>query len=410
MIKRTIKKEVDIALNNYPVVLITGARQVGKSTLAYEYVKERGFDYVSLDNIEQRKIAINDPKYFLQQFHKPLIIDEVQYAPILFEVIEEIVNMRRLEEGSANGMFILTGSQAFHLMNNVTQSLAGRVSVIEMSPLSLNEILGYESLPFIPTHERIETFKDRKGIEVKELFQYIVKGTYPELYKDRNKTISDYYENYINTYIDKDISELINIKDKLKFHSFLQYLASLTSQQINASELGRKIGVSYKTINHWLLILESTGIIYFLQPYNDLSIAKRVIKSPKVYFSDTGVAAYLARLNQPETLLISNFSGAFNETFIMNEIRKSFLNNKLPFNAYYYRDVKQNEIDLVLLYDGQLSLVEMKQGVSFHLSDVKSFHQLESSMYPISNQVIVCNTLENYPLDRFVQVVSLKCI
>lgn len=189
-----------------------------------------------------------------------------------------------------------------------------------------------------------------------------------------------------------------------------EYLASLTSQQINASELGRKIGVSYKTINHWLLILESTGIIYFLQPYNDLSIAKRVIKSPKVYFSDTGVAAYLARLNQPETLLISNFSGAFNETFIKNEIRKSFLNNKLPFNAYYYKDVKQNEIDLVLLYDGQFSLVEMKQGVSFHLSDVKSFHQLESSMYPISNQVIVCNTLENYPLDRFVQVVSLKCI
>lgn len=410
MIKRTIKKEIDKALENYPVVLVTGARQVGKSTLVYEYVEERGYDYVSLDNIDQRKIALNDPKYFIQQFHKPLIIDEVQYAPILFEVIEEIVNKKRLEDGEANGMFILTGSQAFHLMNNVTQSLAGRASIIQMLPLSLNEILGYESEPFIPTYKRIQKFKNRKGIEVKELFQYIVKGGYPELYKETNKEIKDYYENYINTYIDRDISESIHVKDKLKFHDFLQYLAAITSQQINASEIGRKIGVSYQTINQWLSILEATGLIYFLQPYNDYSIVKRIVKSPKVYFADTGVAAYLARLNNPETLRISHFSGGFNETFIMNEIRKSFLNNKLSFHAYYYRDTNQNEIDLVLLYDGQLSLIEMKQGVSFHLSDVKSFEQLKKSMYPIANKVIVCNTLDNYPINSEVMVTSLKCI
>lgn len=160
MLKRTIKKEVDRALENYPVVLITGARQIGKSTLVYEYVKERGYDYVSLDNVDQRKIALSDPKYFIQQFHKPLIIDEVQYAPILFEIIEEIVNKKRLEDGQANGMFILTGSQVFHLMNNVTQSLAGRVSVIQMQPLSLDEILEIESEPFIPTIERIQKYKD----------------------------------------------------------------------------------------------------------------------------------------------------------------------------------------------------------------------------------------------------------
>lgn len=275
---------------------------------------------------------------------------------------------------------------------------------MEMLPLSLAEILGYESQPFILNSQRIKKFNNREGIEAKELFQYIVKGMYPELYKEKNKVTSDYYENYMNTYIDRDISELINIKDKLKFHSFLQYLAAPTSQQINASELGRKIGVTYKTINHWLYILVATGIIYFLQPYNDLSIVKGVIKSPKIYFSDTGLAAYLARLNQSEILLISNFSGAFNENFIMNEIRKSFINNKLAFHAYYYRDVNQNEIDLVLLYDGQLSLIDIKQGVSFHLSDVKSFHQLENSMYPIMNQIIVCNTLENYPLNPDVKL------
>lgn len=410
MLKRTIKKEVDKALENYPIVLITGARQIGKSTLVYEYVKERGYDYVSLDNVDQRKIALSDPKYFIQQFHKPLIIDEVQYAPILFEIIEEIVNKKRLEEGQANGMFILTGSQAFHLMNNVTQSLAGRVSVIQMQPLSLDEILEIESEPFIPTLERIQKYKDRSAIEVKKLFEYIVKGGYPELYKEDNKEIDDYYENYINTYIDRDVSELIHVKDKMKFHDFLQYLAAITSQQVNASDIGRKIGVSYQTINHWLSILEATGLIYFIQPYNDFSIVKRVVKSPKVYFADTGVAAYLARLNNPETLMVSHFSGGFNETFIMNEIRKSFLNNKLPFHAYYYRDTQQHEIDLVLLYDGQLSLIEIKQGVSFQLSDVKSFQQLKSSMYPIQNQLIVCNTLDNYPLSQDIMVVSLKCI
>lgn len=307
-------------------------------------------------------------------------------------------------------MFILTGSQAFHLMNNVTQSLAGRVSVIQMQPLSLDEILEIESEPFIPTIERIQKYKDRPAIEVKKLFEYIVKGGYPELYKEENKNIDDYYENYINTYIDRDVSELINVKDKMKFHDFLQYLAAITSQQVNASDIGRKIGVSYQTINHWLSILEATGIIYFIQPYNDFSIVKRIVKSPKVYFADTGVAAYLARLNNPETLMVSHFSGGFNETFIMNEIRKSFLNNKLPFHAYCYRDTNQHEIDLVLLYEGQLSLVEIKQGVSFQLSDVKSFQQLKYSMYPIQNQLVVCNTLDNYPLSKDVMVVSLKCI
>ena len=196
----------------------------------------------------------------------------------------------------------------------------------------------------------------------------------------------------------------------MKFHDFLQYTASMTGQQINASDLARRLGVSQPTILHWLSILEATGLIYFLQPYSDLSITKRIVKSKKIYFSDTGLAAYLAKLNNSEVLKISNFSGAFNETFIMNEIRKSFINNKIPFPGYYYRDNKQNEIDLVLLFEGQLSLIEIKQGVQFHMSDVKGFSCLEKSMYNIANKVIVCNTLENYPLNREVEVVSLTCI
>lgn len=408
MYKRSIKKYVVQALNNYPVVIITGARQVGKSTLAYEFVKEQNYDYVSLDNIEQRKIAIEDPKFFLQRFNVPLIIDEVQYAPILFEVIEEIVNRKRLEGENANGMFLLTGSQAFQMMKNVTQSLAGRASIIQMEPLSLNEILGRESLPFIPTKDRVK-LHDSKHMDVNQIFEYITKGMYPELYKD-DRVIPDYYENYVQTYIDRDVSELINIREKIKFHDFLQYTASMTGQQLNASDLARRLGVSQPTILNWLSILEATGLIYFLQPYSDLSITKRIVKSKKIYFSDTGLAAYLAKLNNSEVLKISNFSGAFNETFIMNEIRKSFINNKIPFPGYYYRDNKQNEIDLVLLFEGQLSLIEIKQGVQFYMYDVKGFRCLEKSMYNIANRVIVCNTLDNYPLNREVEVVSLSCI
>ena len=246
-------------------------------------------------------------------------------------------------------------------------------------------------------------------ISAKDVFELITKGMYPELYRTY-QAVPDYYENYVNTYIDRDISELIHLKDKLKFHDFLQDLAALTGQHINSSDLSRKLQVSSNTIQHWLSILESTGLIYFLQPYNDISIMKRVVKSSKVYFSDTGLAAYLIKMNYPETLRISNLSDAFFETFVVNEIRKTFLNNKEPFHAYYYRDSKQNEIDLVLLYKGRLSLIEIKQGVSFQASDVKGFDQLKSSLYQIENRIILCNTLENYPINRDVQAVALNSI
>lgn len=409
MFQRAIKKQVEIALNNYPVVMITGAKGVGKTTLVHEFVKEKNFDYVSLEYISHRKLAIKDPKYFLQQFHFPLIIDEVQYAPILFEVIEEIVNMKRLETGEANGMFLLTGSQAFHLMKNVTQSLAGRASIIQMEPLGLDEIMQRETEIYIPTQNRTCLYQNDNPLDVKEIFQLICKGMYPELYRSE-KEINDYYENYVSTYVDRDITEFINVKDKIKFHDFLEYLAAMTSQQVNAADLGRRLGISGKTIQNWLSILEATGLIYFLQPYNDHSIAKRIVRTSKMYFSDTGLATFLIKMNHPETLRISNLSGAFFETFVVNEIRKTFLNNKQPFQAYYYRDNNQNEVDLVLLYEGKMSLIEIKQGVSFNLGSVKGFKQLEGSMYPIENRVIVCNTLKSYPLSRDVQVVPVSSI
>lgn len=408
MIERTINNKIKEALNTYPVIVVTGARQIGKSTEVYKFVKN-GFKYVSLDNIDERKLAQSDPKYFIERHGYPLIIDEVQYAPVLMEVIEEIVNKNRLEQKNDKGLFILTGSQTFKLMRNVTQSMAGRAAILYMEPLSIKEIYGEKETPFLPNEGYISQ-PINTSLNVKELFQQIIHGFYPELYSNPNLTSEMFYARYVATYIDRDIDELLEVRNKNKFHSFMQILASLTGQQLNASTVSRAVGVSVTTINEWLSVLEASGIIYFLQSYQDVSITKRVIKAPKIYFADTGLAAYLARINDAATLEASVFAGAFMETYVMNEIRKSYLNNGKNFNGTYYRDSNQNEIDLVLLENAELHLIEIKKGVSFHLDSVKAFKQLEKSMYSIGFSCLLCNTKENYALNDNIHVLSISCI
>lgn len=408
LIERTIRKYIVESLNFYPVVVITGARQVGKSTMAASLVEEFGFRYVSLDDIDNRRMAIEDPKLFIQYHGYPLIIDEIQYAPVLLEVVETICNDARIHNKKANGMFVLTGSQSFQLMKNVTQSLAGRATIIHMCPLSANEIRGTNDEVFQVNIEKLkEAFVYR---DINDLFEEIYRGYYPELYKQSTLPAQKYYSDYVNTYIDRDISEIINVKDKLKFHNFLQILASLTAQQLNYASLSKEVEVSGVTIKEWISVLITSGIVYLLQPYNDSSIKKRVVKSPKLYFTDTGLACYLTRFNDPATLLASSFAGAFMETFTIGEIRKSYLNNNREFIAYYYRDNSQNEIDLILQENAELTLIEVKKGVSFHLSDVSAFKLLEKSKYKVKESCILCNTEKNYPLSESIYVLSVNAI
>ncbi|MCD7948648.1 MAG: ATP-binding protein [Erysipelotrichaceae bacterium] len=407
MFQRTVFNRIKNSLKHYPVVIVTGPRQVGKSTEIYKLTQE-GFHYVSLDNISNRREALEDPEFFIQQHGIPLIIDEIQYAPILMEVIESIVNEKRLKNGDANGMFILAGSQTFSMMKGVTQSLAGRVSILKMMPLSYSEIVGKEENPFLPSLEIYN--KTFEPINVNDLYKIIVRGMYPELYKDKDSDTFEYYENYVNTYINRDVSELINIKDKLAFYNFLQYIASLTSQQVNYSDISKNIGVDSKTIKSWISILETSGIVYLLQPYSEYKLSKRITKSPKLYFCDTGLAAHLARVNNPEYLMISNLAGAFMETYVMNEIKKSYENNGLKFNGYYYRDNHQNEIDLILIDNMQLHCIEIKKGSMFEKKHVKSFNQLAHSQYEMGTSCIICNTEKNYAINRDILVLSLSCI
>ena len=408
MFDRTIYPKIKDCLEHYPVVVVTGARQVGKSTEVYKLVKDCGFHYVSLDNLMERSLAQTDPMFFIQQHELPLIIDEVQYAPILLEVIESIVNKKRLEQGSANGLFVLTGSQAFSMMEGVTQSLAGRACILNMMPLSANEIDGKEEKVFVPSMTCFK--KEVHPVSVKELFKRIVRGFYPELHRDPESDTSLYYRNYVNTYIDRDVSELINIKDKLVFHNFLQHIATLTSQQVNYASISKMVGVSATTIKSWLSILEASGILYFLQPYSEIKLSKRIVKAQKMYFSDTGLAAYLARIYSSENLEISNLAGAFMETYVMNEIKKSYINNGREFSAYYYRDSNQNEVDLILLEDGRMHCIEIKKGSLFSLKDVKGFTQLEKTSYEKGLSCILCNTDKNYALSKDVFVYSIDVI
>lgn len=410
MIKRTILQYVNIELSNYPVVVITGPRQVGKSTLAYSFVETRNFKYVSLDDINERQLATEDPKYFIEKNGYPLIIDEVQYAPRLIEVIESIVNTKRLEKKESNGLFLLTGSQTYRLMKNLTESLAGRAAIIKMMPLSENEVNQTKETPFVPSIDHISESSDKPVLKIDDLFQKITKGYYPELFNNPGMDSNRYYSYYVSTYIDRDVSELINVKDKLKFTQFMTVLASLTGQELVMDNLSKIIGVSIPTIKEWVSVLETSGIIYLLQPYNEASIIKRIVKRPKIYFSDTGLASHLAKLQNAKNLASSHFAGAFVETYVMNEIMKSYINNGYEFNAYYYRDNNANEIDLILVRDGILYCVEIKSGMTYSLIDVKAFKQIEKTKYSLGASGIICSTPKYYSLSSNVHVIPISSI
>lgn len=409
IITRTIKKPLLKSIKNYPITLVTGARQVGKSTLCFLLTNENNFNYVSLDNLDDRSEALNDPKFFLSKHKPPLIIDEVQYAPILFNYIQAIVNEKRLKAGDANGMYVLTGSENFKLMKNVTESMAGRVGIINMSPLSYNEIIEREEIPFKVDLDVLMGRSSHK-ITPKELFDNITRGFYPELYRNPELTSNNFYANYVQTYIDRDVSEIINIKDKLTFHRFMQLLASLTGQELIYNNLAKQLGVDKKTIISWISALETSNIVFLLNPYYEYSLTKRVIKRPKIYFKDTGLAAHLAKLSDSETLMASHFSGQFVETYVVNEIIKSYQNNDINASFYYYRDSEQNEIDLIINYKGKLILIEIKSGMSFNASDVKAFKLLEKSNYEIATSCLISLNDSIYKIEENVYLIPIGSI
>ena len=409
MIKRTIYKEIIKTINNKPVTVITGARQVGKTTLCTLIEKELGFGYVSLADPLVRNSAKNDPAEFLSLHPAPYIIDEIQKAPELFDYLEGVVDAQ-IKKGNKKGLYVLTGSQAYKLMKGVSESMSGRVGLISMEPLSLSEINNVDENPFEIDIEKISKRCKDYMIDTNKMYEYIVRGFYPELYDNPNLESAAFYADYVSTYLERDVSDFINLKDKRKFIDLMTILASLTGQELIYDNLAKEIGVDKKTIQSWISVLIAGNIIYLLETYNENSITKRVIKRPKILFSDTGLACYLARVNSPETLKNSYLKGHMVETYIINEIIKSYKNNHKDINAsfYYYRTFEKDEIDLIILCDGKLSLIECKAGEKYGKGDIEAFDDLKNTKFEIGKNIIICTTHTIYSIssDAFAIPVS----
>jgi len=402
MISRTIFKEIEKSVKSRPVTLITGARQVGKTTLAMQFKEQ--FNYVSLDSSRERELANKDPELFLSLHKWPLIIDEVQRAPILFDVIEEIVNKEKLTNEHNYGMYILTGTQIYKLMNNITQSLAGRMSIIHIMPLSRNEIINRDEPVFDFNIERIQKRANENPLTPSDLFKNIVKGSYPELYSNELLTTQKFYSDYVETYIEKDVSEIINIKDKFLFRQFMELVASLTGEEVVYDNIAKILGIDKKTVISWLSVLIAADIIYLLEPYNEFSITKRIVKRPKLYFSDTGLACYLAKLNSSEILQSSNSDNSvINKTLATNY----FTDKAINYIESEYSNARLTSFPLGTIFNDTnsmerpLTIVSVTDDIVVATGQIvnPSSESIDSDLYPL---YIVFKKVDNtYKIDMF---------
>lgn len=411
--QRYIFSAVKQSLSEYPITLITGARQVGKTTLVTIIEKESDYKYLSFDDTDLLALAKTNPKEFIKKHPAPIIFDEVQKAKELFPEIEAVVNETRRGKGpqSANGMYILTGSQKFDLMKEVSESMSGRVSIIEMPPLSQAEIRNWSEPTFSVNNENMINNSEKRVLNDENLYESIVRGFYPARWEIDGKPIGNYFSNYVKTYLDRDVSQLIALKDKTKFENLLRVLASLTGQEFIPDNIAKTIGVDKNTVNAWTSIAIAGDIITLLSPYYEASINKRIVKRHKLYFNDTGLACYLLGIDSTKALRLSSFKGHLIETYIHNEIRKSYLNNGLEDkNMFFYRDNNQNEIDLILLRDGKLDLVECKSGKKFGLDSIKAFSQLKNTSYELGGQCIICTTEEPYRISSNIFAYPVRCL
>ncbi|WP_455025054.1 ATP-binding protein [Oribacterium sinus] len=394
-IKRSLEKVVLQVSKEYPVVLISGPRQVGKTTMLKKLMEGTDRNYVSLDDLQERALAKNDPEMFLQLHKPPILIDEVQYAPELFSMIKLIVDKEHRK-----GDFWLTGSQIFDLMKGVQESLAGRVAVLSLSSLSQTEIYGGEDRPFQIEIEHLMKRKEgRTSADLQEIFRRIFQGSMPAIVSNEVSNNSIFYGSYLSTYIERDVRNLSDSIDSLKFLRFLTAVAARCSQMLNVNEIARDADINLKQAKDWMGILETLGIIFYLHPFSN-NMLKRLVKTPKYYFYDTGLVAYLTKWSSPETLENGAMNGAILENYVVSEIRKSYLNSgKEPF-LYYYRDKDAREIDIVLEQNGELNPIEIKKSANPAPEILRSFSVLEKTGLNRGKGAVICMKMDLSAFDQ----------
>ena len=391
--ERTIEPVIERVSKSFPVLLLTGMRQIGKSWVM-EHLGEqsrrdsKGRRYVSLDDLKNRALAKSDPQRFLEENPPPIIIDEVQYAPELLTYIKVYV-----DKNKKDGLFWLTGSQKYHLMKGIQESLAGRVAILNMLGFSYKEIIkkAENSEPFLPSLALATRKQAGKALSSTEVFEKIWQGSFPRVITKKN--VADirnlFYESYIQTYIQRDVKDFYNVDNQLDFYNFLIAVAARTGQLLNYSNLARDVHIDLRTAKLWLEILERSGVIHLLYPYSS-NVAKRTIKTPKLYFLDTGLASHLCSWDSAEALRNGAQSGAMLETYVFTEIMKSYWHNGDNPKIYFYRDSDQKEVDFIIEKNMTLYPIEVKKTANQNDDDFKAFKTLQVFKKPIGTGAVVC--------------------
>ncbi len=382
---------------SYSAILLTGPRQAGKTTMLQKLAEQEGLGrrYVTLDDLAERDMAKNDPALFLQLHKPPVLIDEVQYAPELFTYIKI-----HIDKTHNPGDFWMTGSQVFRLMRGVQESLAGRVALLHMSPLSQREIIGAPCVPFTVDLERLLAERDQiPPVAAPELFARLWRGCMPRLVSGRTPDRNIFYSSYLSTYVERDVRDLSGSVNALKFNRFVTAVAARCSQLLNYSALAEDADIDIQTAKAWINILETIGIVFLLHPYSN-NVLKRTIKTPKVYFYDTGLVCYLTRWSSPEVAGSGAMSGALLENYAVSEIVKSYRNAGLEPYLYFYRDRDAREIDVILESDGKLCPLEIKKTASPDRRLTRAFGVIEKSPLRRGAGAILCMADHLSALDR----------
>ncbi|MFA5995183.1 MAG: ATP-binding protein [Patescibacteria group bacterium] len=403
-ITRYIEKTILEITKSFKVLYLGGPRQVGKTTVLKHLAEKQQRNYVTLDNLNDRNLAKKDPELFLQKYPAPLFIDEVQYAPDLFSYIKI-----RVDQSQINGSYWLTGSQQFRVMKNVHESLAGRVGIIQLLGLSNAEIdrKPFLSQPFLPSSQPLSPqFLTSLG-SINPIFNKILTGFFPYFWRNNVTDRTTFYNSYLQSYIERDLQAIFGLTKLAEFQTFIRLCAARSGQLLNYSELAKDSDISVHAAKEWLSILQSTMQVYLLRPYYR-NFSKRLIKAPKLYFLDTGLATHLTKWPDAQTLQAGAMAGSFFETYVISEIIKSYLFRGLEPPLSYFRDKEGHEVDLLIESGQKVYPVEVKLASRVQTKDIPSMFYLQKKLPNCADGGVICLSPQRYPITRGIDAIPVE--